>query len=433
AEEIKLLKSEIEELKKHNVNRELAELKADAESASSIEESDDDNLKNKTFKSGARSLQALNPELSVVGDIYGQYVNQNKQVYSNYGRTGFFPRVMALHLQANLDPYSVAKIAIEVKPDEVELDEAYVTWSAVTSWMSLTAGKFHQQFGVVNRWHAPSLDQFSFPLVILEHFGGPLNQTGISADFLLPKMWADLQEIELQITNGQNEKLFSGDFFSIPSALLHMRNYWDLTPDTYLEFGLTGVIGVNNQIGKTVERDEVETQLYNENGNPVNFYDENGEKVSVLKQPGETTVVNDKDWRLTAVGGGDLTINWEPSNQAKYKGFTFRSEFLYAYKQVKDALGNDREIKSFGGYSYMQVKPARSWILGVRGDFTTPFELENRDKYTWAVVPYITWWQSPWVRFRLQYNYIDWADQPKEHRVLLQMTFSAGAHKHDRY
>lgn len=434
--QIEALKAEVKALKDHNVERELADLKADAETAvTAAPEAEDEVLETKTFKGGERSLQALNPELSIVGDLFGRFVYQDGEIYSSDGgRTGLFPRVVGIHFQSNLDPFSFAKIVIGVSPAGIELGEAYITWNAVASGLTITAGKFHQQFGVVNRWHAPGLDQFFYPLVIKEHFGGPLNQTGLSFLVNLPQMWADHLEMELQVTNGQNAKLFAGDFFSIPSGLLHIRNYWDLNRDTYLELGLSAIVGANNAWGAPVAK-ETPVQLYDEDGTPANFYDADGNPIAIVSAA-TSSVKNDEDWRLTAVGGADLTLNWEPVNQAKYKGFTWRSEFLYAYKQVATATGGGDAIRSWGGYSYAQLKPIRNWIFGVRGDLTQPFVLDNEGEYTWGIVPYITWWQSPWVRFRLEYDYIDWADcvgMEPEHRAFLQTTFSVGPHKHERY
>lgn len=433
---IEALQAEIEALKKHDEERELAELKADAETAvTATPEEDGEKLETKTFKGGERSLQALNPELSLVGDLFGRFVYQDGEIYSpEGGRTGLFPRVIGIHFQTNLDPFSLMKVVVGVSPSGVELGEAYITWSAVAPNLSVTFGKFHQQFGVVNRWHAPGLDQFAYPLVIAEHFGGPLVQTGLSLLVTLPPMWADHMEMELQVTNGQNEKLFAGELFSVPSGLVHLRNYWDVNRDTYLELGLSGLVGANNAWGQTAE-EETPVQLYDEDGDPVTFYDADGNPIAVVSTTA-SSVENDEDWRVTVVGGADLTLNWEPVNQAKYKGFTWRSELLYAYKQVATATGESDAIKSWGAYSYAQVKPVQNWYFGVRGDVTQPFVLDNEGEYTWGVAPYITWWQSPWVRLRLEYNYIDWADckgMEQEHRVLLQTTFSAGPHKHERY
>jgi hypothetical protein len=429
------LEAEVEALKKYKEDRELAQLKADAETAiTTAPEGDENRLETKSFKGGERSLQALNPELSVVGDLFGRFVYQGGEIYSQEGgRTGFFPRVAGIHFQTNLDPFSFMKVVVGVSPSGVQLGEAYITWNVLAENLSLTAGKFHQQFGVVNRWHLPGLDQFAYPLVLTEHFGGPLVQTGLSLLVTLPPLWADHLEMEVQATNGQNAKLFAGDFFSVPSGLVHVRNYWDVNRDTYLEVGLSGLVGLNNTWGKPTES-ETPVDIYDSEGNPVRFFDAEGNPISVVSTI-TSSVKNDGDWRLTGVGGADLTLNWEPVHKAKYLGFTWRSEILYAYKQVVTGKG-EREIESWGAYSYVQLKPVQNWYFGVRGDVTQAFVVDNDGEYTWGVAPYITWWQSPWVRFRLEYDYIDWADckgMEPEHRLFLQTTFSAGPHKHERY
>jgi len=51
-----------------------------------------------------------------------------------------------------------------------------------------------------------------------------------------------------------------------------------------------------------------------------------------------------------------------------------------------------------------------------------------------AVGPYITWYQSPFVHFRAEYNYQDGdGTGPEENVVWLQCIFAAGPHKHERY
>jgi hypothetical protein len=86
-----------------------------------------------------------------------------------------------------------------------------------------------------------------------------------------------------------------------------------------------------------------------------------------------------------------------------------------------------------GGYSYIQGKINRSIEIGLRGDLVQPFSVNNSGHYIFQVVPYITWFQSPWAHLRLQYNYMDGDQINGIHRVLLQIVFAAGPHKHDRY
>ncbi|MCK5088148.1 MAG: hypothetical protein KAQ90_11535, partial [Melioribacteraceae bacterium] len=261
--------------------------------------------------------------------------------------------------------------------------------------IGITAGQFRQQFGVVNRWHVHALDQFDFPLATTTILGqAGLRQTGISFDWTMPSFLADANSLILQITNGQSEQLFSGEMFSFPAALLRFNNYWDLSRNTYLDLGLTGMIGTNN----------------------IREYDETG-----------TLILENK--RTTVLGGLDLTLFWEPVNQALYKSFLWRTELYYANKELTD----DR-IKVFGGYSYVEYKFHQQWQIGVRFDYTQPFEVDNSSKYSYQVVPYVTWWQSHWVKFRLQYNYLNGNTIPEALNTLrLQITWAIGPHKHDRY
>ena len=353
-----------------------------------------DEKKTKVFKSGQRSLQAINPEISLTGDMYGQYI-MNEYGFTEKARSGVYFRGLGLHMQGNLDPFSFIKVAIAFTPHDVHFGEAYITWTNALPQIGITAGQFRQQFGVVNRWHVHALDQFDFPLATTTILGqAGLRQTGISFDWTMPSFLADANSLILQITNGQSEQLFSGEMFSFPAALLRFNNYWDLSRNTYLDLGLTGMIGTNN----------------------IREYDETG-----------TLILENK--RTTVLGGLDLTLFWEPVNQALYKSFLWRTELYYANKELTD----DR-IKVFGGYSYVEYKFHQQWQIGVRFDYTQPFEVDNSSKYSYQVVPYVTWWQSHWVKFRLQYNYLNGNTIPEALNTLrLQITWAIGPHKHDRY
>jgi hypothetical protein len=388
---IGILEDRIKRLEEKIEQDELEKLLKEAETVANKKE---EKKESKEFKSGQRSLQAINPEISVLGDMYGQYI-ANENGFNEDFRSGAFFRVMETSFQSNLDPFSLAKFIVEFSPQGVEFAEGYMTWTKIFQSVGLTAGKFKQQFGVLNRWHVHSLDQFDYPLALTTILGEDgLNQIGLSFDWLMPPIFSDANNLTLQITNGQNEQLFSGDMFSFPAGLLHLQNYWDLSKDTYIELGLTGMLGKNNQRG----------------------YDEEGNLIL-------------EDSRLTTLGGLDLTVLWEPLNQARYHSFIWRTELYYANKE----LLNDR-IKTFGGYSYVEYKLDSQWQVGTRFDYTQPFETNNNSKYAWQIVPYVTWWQSHWVRFRLQYNYFNGKEIPTaQNTVRLQIVFAAGPHKHDRY
>ncbi|NOX16740.1 MAG: hypothetical protein GXO87_00445 [Chlorobi bacterium] len=381
---IKKLEDKVEESELEKILNE-AEAKADEK---------EEKGKTTTFKSGQRSLQAINPEISVTGDQFALFTANENKYYPEL-KSGAYFRVLGIHIQSNLDPFSFAKVAVEINPEGIELGEVYATWTKFLPQISLTAGKFRQQFGVVNRWHAHSLDQFDFPLAMTTILGADgLNQTGLSFDWTMPSITADANSLILQITNGQNDNLFAGEVFTFPSVLARFKNYWDLSRNAYLELGFTGMYGRN----KSPIYDSAGTQTGENNG-------------------------------TTLLGGLDLTYFWEPLNQALYKSFIWRSELYYGNKE----LYNDR-ITALGGYSYIEYKFAEQWQAGARFDYTQPFEIDNSSKYSYQIVPYITYWQSHWVKLRLQYNYLNGTEYPEAvNTIRLQLVWAVGPHKHDRY
>jgi hypothetical protein len=56
------------------------------------------------------------------------------------------------------------------------------------------------------------------------------------------------------------------------------------------------------------------------------------------------------------------------------------------------------------------------------------------ERLTWGVEPYLTWWQSEFVRLRAAWQYRRDDLLAEGHgRFVLQATWSAGPHKHETY
>jgi len=321
----------------------------------------------------ARNLSAANPEISFTGDILGQ---------AGDGGGDIDAREFELNFQSQLDPFSLAKVTVSMTPDEgASLEEGYIIYHGLPGGLSLYGGKFRQQFGVLNRWHGHALPQVDYPLVIQSYFGDEgLAQAGLGLDWLLPHAFADANELTLEVTDGEND-IFAGESGSVfPAVLVHFKNYWDLSTATYLEWGLSGV-----------------------GGKPRGAW-------------------------ATSVYGTDLTLHWQPPNRSKYREITWRTELLRSQRQDRVGL---RSV-AWGGYSYVEGLVRRNLYAGVRVD-----RLEDPlapSDITWGLFPYLTWWQSEYVRLRAQYGHVhhDALDK-NDDRFALQMTFAAGPHKHDTY
>jgi hypothetical protein len=361
------------------------------------------------FLAGGLALQKLNPELTFCGDMLAGLILDGRKFYAGESdRSGIPVRAVGLHFQHVLDPYSMFKSAFHISPAHgFHTEEVYISWFGIVPSMSFTVGRFRQSFGILNRWHAHDLDQTDYPLALTQVLGDEgLIGDGLVVKWLMPSLLAHVNELTLEVVNGTNEMLFSGEHFTVPSTLLHLKNYYDLSPNTYLELGLTGMFGFNNQRGV----------------------------------PADDGTLVDEPWRKTYVGGADLTLFWSPLAQARYRSFLWRSEFYYANKELPASEPRTSQV-AWGAYSYLQYQLSVRWFLGVRGDVAVPTVRAN-DDVAWDVVPYLTVWQSEFVYLRFEYRHgqrIPYLTSDgglgrrTDNRVLLQIDFAAGPHKHEKY
>jgi hypothetical protein len=416
--EIAALKKQIDELSaataKQKAQDELTSLRQLAEAKAKEKPAAEEKPEETVFKSGSLGLQALNPEISVTGD----FLFSSRQDTTSNESSDFDFRTLGIHVESWLDPYTRFKAAIPVTENETSLGEGYITLYDIADDLNLTLGKFRQQFGVVNRWHKHGLDQVDFPLALRQIFGnGGLNQSGLSLDWIMPPAGDASQQLTFQVTDGSNSRLFGENARNRPSLLAHYKNYQDLSKDTYLEWGLTGLLGWNDE------------------------WD--------IKSDSTTTTQNSS--QMTTVLGADLSVLWEPTEKMRYRNVEWRSEAYWLNKKLlaPDGSGSDN-INAWGLYSYLQNKISRTIDIGVRGDFygpdtksyanlssslsLSPLAVTGDNPYLWQISPYITWWQSPFVKFRLEYDYSNGKGiNNPEHIVWLQAIFAVGPHKHERY
>ncbi len=385
---------------------ELEALRLAAETEASQETASTADASETTFRSGGLGLQALNPEISVTGDVLATFQHGDAAAPD----FDFAYRGLGIHLEAYLDPYSKFKAAVPISPAGAELGEAYFTrYGALPGGGNFTLGKFRQQFGVVNRWHKHALDFVDFPLPLQEVFGpGGLNQTGISLDWNAALGGAS-QELTLQVTDGENPRMFGGNADNRPSVLARYRINRDLSASTYFELGLTGLVGWND--------------TWDVSGSPV------------------------RDVRATGVWGLDFTLLWEPTDRMRYRHIEWRTELYFVDKDAlaPDASGRDT-WNPWGAYTSLQAKVSRTVDVGMRFDYfrpdvetygggpLLPLVSDQAGAHRWLGALYFTWSQSPFVKFRVQYEHEAGSGTgDAEDRLVFQCVFAAGPHKHERY
>lgn len=320
-----------------------------------------------------RNLSRLNPEISFTGIFLG--------IGSNRAREEFKAQEFELDLQSALDPFSRTRWTVSFDPQgEVNVEEGWVNYNSLPGGLQLLAGKFRQRFGALNRQHLHALPQVDYPLVLETFFGEEgLAQTGLSADWVLPHPWASANEVTLELTDGENEA-FGGRNFQHLSLLGHLKNFWDVSDSTYLEWGLSGITGEAPGGGRS------------------------------------------------RVWGTDLTFHFQPPQRAKYREITWRSELLLSQRDDPTGLRRD----AWGGYSYLEGLVAQNLYAGLRADWVE--DPLRPSQHLWGLSPYLTWWQSEFVRLRaeLRHQEGDLLDRPAD-ELFLQLTWAAGPHKHETY
>ncbi len=342
-------------------------------------------------ESRTRNLNILNPEISVTGDFVGSHAAPSGE--SN--TTSAVPREFEFSFQAALDPYTHTKIFVSHEEDfeiagfpeedgaaeegggAVEIEEGYLYWVGLPARLGLKVGKFRQEIGLYNRWHTHALLEVERPLPTVAFLGEDgLIQTGVAVTLPTLSRGASTNTLSLELTRGDNDALFAGG--NEISFLGRVQSFWDLSPSSYVQFGATGVYGEN----------------------------------------GEESLIS----RLLQL---DASYRWTPAGRSTYRDFGMKAEWYFVNRDIAAADGSAN-----GGYVQASYRLDRRWILGGRADFLDDFGTEPK---IYQLVPSVTWWQSEWVRLRLQYHFLKPAGGDGNHTVLFQTVWAVGPHKHETY
>src|SRR5712664_961828 len=196
-----------------------------------------DTTSTRRFIGRERNQAQLNPEISVTGDVRGYGTTKGVQTEN------FVAREFEVGFQSALDPYSHTKIFISFENGGIGVEEGYAYWIGLPGHLRVDLGKYRQQFGELNRWHLHAVPETEYPLALRTYLGGDrLAETRIS----LYRAFGGLgtHELTAQVTRSESDaELFGGG--ARPTYLVHLLNFWQLSPSTYMQIGGTGLYGTN--------------------------------------------------------------------------------------------------------------------------------------------------------------------------------------------
>lgn len=374
---------------------ELKKLLDEADQLSNRSKKDEVDI-SKKFSSGIRQQQGLNPNISVLGDFFGSVSSIDDKPTTEpgdrtHGSNGLYMRSLELSFVAPLDPYARGKAFMDITEDGVSIEELYMELINLPLNMSVKAGVFFPEFGLLNRHHTHALPQFDRPRASVNYFGlDGFNGMGVSVNFLLPTLlFSDASSLDIATINiFDNYSYYSEE--SVNMAYVgHFKNYYDISDASYFEYTLSAMAGHSDLI------------------------DDNN----------------------TYMGSFGLHYKWEPPERSKYKSLDIKTELLYGYTETDAGI-----VRSKGFYSLFHNKlNTRVWIGGRVGYSEIPVD---NTQYEWDYTFNVDFWQSEFVFYRIQYQYNDrhinslpesGAEYRSNHTLVFQFSWAMGPHKHDAY
>jgi len=339
------------------------------------------------YGGASAASKALNPDISVIGDFVGAAGGNSAPPLATLQP---FPSLQMheseVGFQAIIDPYARGDFFISFGEEGVNLEEGYITFTALPAGIVARVGKMRSVFGKVNLMHNHVLPWIDRPIVNTNLVGGEdgIDDAGVSIERILPAPKGIFLEATGQVFRGDSADVFKASQKSDVSTVAHLRGYKDITESTNLDIGLSYARGHNDAGTNSV------------------------------------TPLSSTDF-LTQLYGVDATLRWKPLRRSIYHSFVARSEFIWSQRQQPL-----REQRAFGFYTSADYQLKRRWFLGGRYDWSDRSRFANVTDKGGSVV--LTYWPSEFSQIRGQYRFTNYAENIKANELLMQVIFSLGAH-----
>jgi hypothetical protein len=317
----------------------------------------------------------LLPDISAIADFAAVYDSLDVGVLSPRGGPyGDAHRVtplfqeLELGLQSVIDPYARADIFISFSPEEVDVEEAYLTTLTLPAGLQVRAGKFLSPFGRLNQMHPHVWDFVDAPLAMdrllsVDELKGP----GVDVAWLLPVSWF----AELRLAGQMTQPGLDTSLPSRRTAIARMLQYADLAQGATLGLGISGA---------SVEDPD----------------------------PGASE----------QLGGADLFLKIHPVRSRSY-GVLQGELFLRRLSGTADA-GTD-----VGGYLQAVYRHGPYFLYGLRGESSPAASMPGTERRLSALAG---WLPSEFQRIRAQVAWDHLPDGRDGFEGTVQLEFVIGAH-----
>jgi len=346
-------------------------------------------------------------DIGIAGDFVGNITQRNVEKAGGGTFAGqenrFFPREVELSLFGQIDPYAYAVVRIEAGEETrgadtgVHLAEAHLTLLTLPYGTQARLGQMRNRFGYSNEIHEHDLSWIDRPNVMRNFLGAEgLQEKGVEMT-LVPDLPFYIEALA-GIFNGDNETAFGRGTLQHPLVTGRLRTFFELGDEHAIQLGMSVASG------QTDDRN-----------------------------------------RSTILG-------WEARYKYRPDGWlhpliTVTGEALYSLRKADVGVDVDgdgaidqvdkRQRNHFGWYTGLEVQPFRRWAGGVRYDWS---QYPINPGWEWAIEPYVSFWPSEFLRFRVAYKHTDRSPQTRDafnlndssarkvDELLFQASFILGAH-----
>jgi hypothetical protein len=346
-------------------------------------------------------------DMGIAGDFVGNITQRNVERAGGGTFAGqenrFFPREVELSLFGQIDPYASAVVRFEAGEETrgqetaVTLAEAYLTLLTLPYGTQARLGQMRSRYGWSNEIHEHDLPWVDRPNVMRNFFGPEgLQEKGVELT-LVPDLPFYIEALA-GIFNGDNETVFGRGSLQHPLVTGRLRTFFELGDEHAIQLGMSVASGYTD------------------------------------------------DRNRSTILGWEVRYKYRPDGWL-HPLITFMGEALYSLRKVDVAVDVDgdgsvdqvdkRQRNHSGLYAGLEVQPFRRWAGGVRYDWS---EYPINPGWEWAIEPYVSFWPSEFLRFRLAYKHTERSPQTRDafnlngssarnvDELLFQASFILGAH-----
>jgi hypothetical protein len=360
------------------------------------------------FKQG---LSAFNPEIGVVADIVASF-SESKEDFE--GNDKISVREVELVFGHDIDPYSRFDSTFTLSDfEDVAVEEAYITHFGLPFDLKGRLGRMRPKVGKVTAIHRDMLDTVDEPLVVQNYLGVEgLFRTGLELGYFIPTPWEIVtHELTAGVMEGGigEEGTLFGETRRRPSFYAHLKNFWDVSDITSFELGGTYLLGSSD------EDSSYEVNAFGVDATLIHFVD----PIHRLKLQTEFYF---QDREEPFIGGGDEHAHEEEEEHAEEE----------LEEGAEELLPEAFDDSPWGMYALADYRLSQRFSIGARWDYVIPTDIDPLapEDADWAASGYLTFHQSEFARWRIQYQHVEFTDGEDDDRLFLQGTIAIGVHKH---